>query len=260
MKCQEVEKHIINFVDGALPMELTDNIQQHNDNCNSCQNEIRDYKLLINKINNEKNISPPARLSLDFAQMIENEKQSKSKRMIVNNKKWWYSSVWLKIAAAIILFAGGFGVGKITVNNSEKQMVEMHQNINEMKQMMLLTMLNKQSPSERIKAVSLTNEIETPDNDVVNALCNTLLIDQNANVRMATIKALARFHQNEKIRKTLVKALQSEENPMIQIELINLLVTINEHKAVKPMKDIINEKDTEDIVKQIAEEGLSVLM
>jgi len=58
-----------------------------------------------------------------------------------------------------------------------------------MKQVMLLSLLNDPSASQRIRAVSYTDEFSSVDLKVIGALFTTLNGDPNVNVRLATLES-----------------------------------------------------------------------
>ena len=79
-----------------------------------------------------------------------------------------------------------------------------------------------------------------------------MLEDKNANVKIAIIDALLQFPQNDKIRQSLILAVEQEKEPLVQIKLINSLSVLREHRAQKPLEKIINNKETFQIVKNNA--------
>jgi len=76
--------------------------------------------------------------------------------------------------------------------------------------------------------------------------------DANANVKIATIDALLKYPTNENIRISLIKALEKEKTPLVQIKIIKSLSFLKENRAQKPLENIINNKQTYPIVKNNA--------
>lgn len=113
--------------------------------------------------------------------------------------------------------------------------------------------LNDASTGKRLEAVYAFNEqFQTEDQEMIKVLIKTLLNDSNANVKIATIDALLQFPQNEYIRKNLIKAIENEKEPLVQIKLINSLKILRETRAQKPLENIINNEKTYPIVKNNA--------
>ncbi len=91
------------------------------------------------------------------------------------------------------------------------------------KQFVLAGLNDMRSPATRINAVAKIEQLKNTGSDVVNALVNTLNSDPNANVRLAALDGLARFYREDNVRKTLVRSLKKQKEPVVQIALIELL-------------------------------------
>ena len=96
------------------------------------------------------------------------------------------------------------------------------------------------------------DEYSKEDDQIISTLIKILHDDKNANVKIATIDALLKFPQNEKIRKNLISAIEKEKLPLVQIKLIKSLSFLREHRAQKPLEEIINNEQTFPIVKSNA--------
>lgn len=122
----------------------------------------------------------------------------------------------------------------------------------------LLANLTDNSTGTRLEAVyEFSDAFKKEDSQIIKVLIKTLLEDENANVKIATIDALLKFPKNEEIRKGLIKALKKEKLPLVQIKLINSLSILREQRAQKPLEDIINNKETFPIVKNNATLAMS---
>ena len=117
----------------------------------------------------------------------------------------------------------------------------------------LMANLSDSSTGTRLEAVyNIDDAYEKEDNEIIDVLIETLLTDSNANVKIATIEALAKFPNNEKMRMSMVEALKKEHQPLVQIKLINTLSALRETRAKEPLKEIINNQNSFDIVKSNA--------
>ena len=120
-------------------------------------------------------------------------------------------------------------------------------------------LLKNESASQRIQAVNYTEEISIPDDKIINALVNTLKTDKNTNVRLAAVYSLARFKTNKTVKNAFIETLNKQEDPMIQIVIINMLVEMKEVKALEELKYLLKDKDLNEHVKSQAEIGIQVL-
>ncbi|MFY0604073.1 MAG: HEAT repeat domain-containing protein [Flavobacteriaceae bacterium] len=152
----------------------------------------------------------------------------------------------LSIAASIaIVFFIGFWLQKQSFD-SEKQL--------------LLASLTNDSVGVRLEGVYKFDETYSKeDKKIIDTLIKILYDDKNANVKIATIDALLKFPSNEKIRKSLILAIEKEKTPLVQIKLIKSLSFLREHRAQKPLENIINDEQTFPIVKSNAALAMETL-
>ena len=129
-----------------------------------------------------------------------------------------------------------------------------------MKQIVMLSKLDQSSPSLRIQAVNYMNEISSPDPNVINALINTMNTDENSNVRLAATTALSRFTDEDIVRDALIESLTIQDDPMVQITLINIMIGMHETKAKSYIEQIASNENTNKSVKSIAQRGIEILI
>jgi HEAT repeat protein len=124
----------------------------------------------------------------------------------------------------------------------------------------MLTMLKDESSSDRIQAVRYVEDIESPDQNIIEVLIKTLNNDKNVNVRMAAAYALARFSNQQMVSDSLVKSLSIQTDPLLQVTLINILAEKREKSALRPIQEIIANRNTLKEVRMVAENSLRVLI
>jgi hypothetical protein len=129
----------------------------------------------------------------------------------------------------------------------------------ETKELMMLTMLKRESASDRIQALNYSYDLQKPDVRILNALVYTLDHDNNINVRMAAAEAISRFGNEEIVRNSLVNSLLKQQEPTLQIAVIDLLTTLKERRAMSVLQTLANNEDTSEYVKKRAEESLKRL-
>ena len=131
--------------------------------------------------------------------------------------------------------------------------------IQETKDLLILSMLKKESPSERIQAVNYSYDLQQPDEQVLKALIYTLDYDRNVNVRIAAADAIGRFGNNANVRDALVKSLLKQQEPTLQISIIDILTKFNERRALPALRLLAEDGGTSDFVRQKAEESTRML-
>lgn len=268
MNCKEIEILLTDYIDGTLDSRLSEKVDAHLQNCSQCSQKLNEYIGLFQTIGEVKDQQPDGSLRDNFMAMLEQEKQNLT---LHNNTQKPGKSITLnpvvyRIAAAIALLITGFLFG-IQYNKSDKELAKseieikaLRNDVKEMKELVMFSMLKEESASARIKAVNYTKDIKEADQEVILALVDALNTDKNINVRIAAANALARFPHDKTVRASLITSLSKQSDPGVQITLINLLVEMEEKRALAPIRNIIKDKNTMKLVKEHAEKSIGVLL
>jgi hypothetical protein len=173
-------------------------------------------------------------------------------------KTIFFRPVIYRAAAAVALImlglAGGFWLNKNIQN--EKELAALRKEMEVTKQTMMAMLNNDQSASQRMQGVNVALTISSPDSDVVIALEKAMMSDLNTNVRLAALEALSKFAQEPSIRKILIESLSKQDDPMVQIALIQLLVNLKETGVVNDLEKIIENDKSIEAVKDEAYTGI----
>jgi len=174
-------------------------------------------------------------------------------------------SFWFQIAAAVILLVSGALVDRLILPASKQKNIPAYTSFNQdgeeyaMNNLFPGNILNERSPSARIRVIDSIQYIKEPDQDIIEVLFSVLNTDRNVNVRYTAVQTLAQYSQNEKIRTDLIESLTKQDDPLIQITLINLLTQSGEIRAGDAMKQLIYNPETQEIVREEAQKGLNIL-
>jgi len=177
----------------------------------------------------------------------------------------WEGMGVYRIAAVFALLIAGSLIGVVFYSlvagsGQMKEIAGMKSEINSLKVNSIFAMLKNESSSYRIQAVNYAEEIDAPDENIINALVETLNNDKNINVRMTAAFALSKFTSQRSVCDSLVSSLQRQDDPILQVTLINILVGIGEKNAIKPIERIISDDNTLDEVRSVAEKGVKMLL
>ncbi len=130
----------------------------------------------------------------------------------------------------------------------------MGQEIHDLKEMMMLSLLEKESATDRLKAVSLTEQMDQASKQVTSALLQTLNNDENVSVRLAALDALRPYSKDGQIREALVRSIAQQKSPLVQVALAELMAELQEKGAIDAFKSILEDGETpSDIKKKIRE-------
>ncbi|HTE27698.1 zf-HC2 domain-containing protein [Flavitalea sp.] len=270
MKCNDVLLLLIDYLDNELPQTSRTALELHLNTCESCSRELMEYKEIFSSIAGQHPVLPGIGLKENFDTMLQSEINILATTRIIDPiaekavPLLPIRNILMKIAACILLIAGGVVIGSVVTrskseNETTAQMAGLKTEVKEMKEAIMLNLLNDESASERIKAVTYVEQMNNPGEDVIRALINTLNLDQNVNVRLAALNTVSRFTSNQTVRDSLVNSLRQQKEPIVQIVLINILTDKKEVKAIGPIKEILSDKSTLPPVKDAASKGLKLL-
>jgi hypothetical protein len=204
---------------------------------------------------------PSEDLDLKFYGMLSIEKE-KSKSKKFDFVSWFTSESWIpKLSVSLVLLVLGFVGGSILQKSTGGgEVKELAKEVSGLKEMMMISMLEKESATDRLKAVSLSEEIQGPSKKVTEALFKTLNADPSVNVRLAALDALHNYSKSPTVREGLVRSIAQQDSPLVQIALAELMVSLQEKSSVKELKKILEQKATPKEVKQRIQESIKVLI
>lgn len=245
MKEQITDEQIIAFIEGERNEVLKKQLSENKE----LQARYAELKEVLSAIEESESFEVPAHIQRNFQQAIFT-KQNKLNKGIS----------WYQLAAAVALLIVGFGVGKFSEeapNTSE--LLSLKKEILSLKEITMTSALQQYSASERIMAVNQIEEIDKTTPRFSKALINTLNSDDSPNVRYAALQALSNYIDDAVIRAELVKSLETQSDPLIQIALISILMEASEKSALVPIKDILQKKEISPEVKKQAQIALEIL-
>lgn len=208
---------------------------------------------------------PSAQMTANFYEQLHTQTANADSAF---NLKEWFSSLWVRqpvvrwaysVALVAVGITGGFLINR-SGEESKNQIENLASEVVEMKEMMMLTLLEKESTSDRLKAVSLTNEMTDASTTVIDALIKTLNSDDNVNVRLSALEALYPYAESPNVRTGLIQSISQQDSPLVQIALAEMMVNLQEKKSVEELKKILKKEDTPAEIKERVKESIDVLI
>lgn len=247
--------HIVDLIPEYLDGHLSDTevkkLELHIQDCPACRKEIDEYKLLFGAFGSEQEVLPSNKLKANFEQLLQEEKDSQVKVVSIDSKPRNGMFQVLKVAASIALLVSAFFIGKNSQKNEfQNEFAALEEQTVEIKQTAMISLLENQSASKRIQGVQYINDFINPDEAIVIALADRMLNDENTNVRLSAMEALANFKNSDIVKEAFIEALRTENDPSIQIAIIQNLVEIQEKKAIGPMQDLLEQEGTQPFIKE----------
>jgi HEAT repeat protein len=180
------------------------------------------------------------------------------------NRLWQLQPRW-PLAYSIIVILVSFGCGFWVFHNSRndkqaQQLQALTTQVHELRQTMMLALLENPSASERIRGVSYTSEIKSADKQVIDALLATLNNDPNVNVRLSTLDALAHLANHPEVREGLIQSIVQQDSPLLQSAIADVMLKLQEKRSVGSFKELLKQKDLDHGVREKIKETITQLI
>ncbi len=265
MRCREFEEQLPDYLHQSLEPEHRRAVEEHLQRCGDCREQVA----LWNKLSMLPEEKPAAGFRVRFEAMLAAYQQGQEVR---ESRRIWklpsrrrtspgFFTPLAQAALVIVLVGLGFAGGRYVsgLNTNNRELTSLHQELAGMRQLVVLSLLQQQSASERLRAVTWSVRSNQADPEILSALTDTLRFDPSADVRLAALDALKHFSGQPRVRSELVDALRGQQSPLVQIGLIDLLVELREESALQRLKEFAQEQDLNPLVRQRAQAGIAQL-
>jgi HEAT repeat protein len=171
-----------------------------------------------------------------------------------------------RLAYTLVVFGFGFFAAWLAFSPNQQPQQQspdtqqLAMELSQMKQLLFTTLIDQPTAVDRLKAVNISQEIPEADEKVINALFNSLNHDPNVNVRLAAIEALKQHVDRPEVREQLILSINRQESPMVQIALADLMQALQERNAVPQLRQLLQDENTNELVKDKIKESINVLI
>ena len=248
--------------------------------CPDCQREFAALTQTANALDAMPVPQPSPRLRQNFYAMLEEEKQSAASVRVVAERELRArrASLWRWVLAPLVactLLLLGFALGKrslpaaISTEDSttrelvalREQMSQQRDQISEMKKLVSISILQQQQnpANDRLNEVLAAAKSSNPSVKVLEDLVLALALDPSVNVRLRAIEALYPHAEREVVRAGVLAALPREENPLVQLELIDFIAGAQDRNAAPVLERISTNETTDRTVRDAARVALAQL-
>lgn len=261
MNATEIKELIARYNSGAASPHDVKEIEKLIENGVLSISDLDDLKVLENQILNLDAPVPPLSMDDNFYHMLAKEKRNA--RGFEWRKFFSLPELLPRMAFAavtlIIGLAGGYFL-RTPDKQSGSQIEMLSEQVTQLKEMMMLTLLEKESASDRLKAVSLSSELDQASEKVTSALLQTLNSDENVNVRLAALEALRPYAKDSDVRQEIIRSIGKQQSPLVQVALAELMVELQDKSSVKELEKILHNERTPRDVKKKIEQSIDVLI
>jgi hypothetical protein len=206
---------------------------------------------------------PSAAMRAGFYQRLH-DLQSGRSPAVRGGFAWWkagLSGLVRQTAIVLALFCAGMYAGRLSMGGRAPgaETAQLQAQVQSLRETVALSLIDRQSPTSRLEAVSWSSQVAHPDRDLLSALVSTLDHDPNTNVRLAALDALEKFSDEAPVRQGMVNALADQDSPLVQIALIDALVHMREKTAAGEFRKLSTEADANVAVRQRARWALQTM-
>lgn len=267
MNCNTAIERFADYLAGELGPAERKEFERHLSDCSACAAELRGLSETWSKLGVLPVERPSTDLRRRFYEMLETEKREIAEAERAEKRRLRAESGWLRRpafqlgAAAALLAVGvlaGLGLGRLGVGGGAS-VASLNREVQDMRQTLAVSLMKQDSPFARLEGVGLSRELEAPKQDFVEALFQALDNDPNINVRLAVVDSLYLYSNRPGVRERVLRSLDTQQSPIVQAALIDLLVGMRERRAVESLKRLIQDQNIMPQVRQRAQQGIAKL-
>jgi hypothetical protein len=270
MNCEKIREQIPECLGGRLDKTVRDQLVEHLETCASCRTEVAELNAVWRALESMKAADAEPAMKLRFMEVLEAYKAGAGQAAGMTSpmskagpRSGWFvpmHPVW-QIAMAASLLVGGVFLGRYESRpqpgapNSElanTQVAQLKGEIDGLRQLVALSMLQQQSPSARLRGVSYSEAMSQPDQQVEQALLYAVNHDTNVNVRLSAVDALQKFAGRPDVIRAMAQAIPVQDSPLVQIALIDMLVQLNARIETPALVTLSLDGQTDEVVRQRA--------
>ena len=276
MQCEEVREQLADYVIDQIQEPARSLIDGHLMTCKTCRGEAEEIQGLWTTLGSIPATEPGPETRARFQMMLEAyqhglEQASSRKRnpwQALNSwlGRWWPSQPALQLGVSLALLLLGAFIGRQYFTTTpaappppNNEVTELRGELSQMRQVVALSLMQQDSATDRLRGVNWSYQLQQPGREVLSALLNTLMHDSNVNVRLATVDALRQFGDQTVVRRGVVEAMKRQESPMVQIALIDLAVDLKEKDSIATLRQLTEDQNINETVRQRAQKGLAEL-
>ncbi len=263
MNDKEFKERMIDSLSGNLTEEKQQEFKQFLVENPDHKEEFEATKLFWND-GGQEIPEPTSAMDVKFYTMLNAELNSKEKVSFIKKlENILFGSFPKQLAYTMAILTMGLFVGtqlNFGVNPSEGTIAEAKEETEKVRSQLVLTLLDQPSANKRLQAVNEVNKLNTVTETIIKALFSTLNNDDNVNVRLSAIEALKNYTEIPLVREGLIASIINQKSPMVQITLADLMVKLQEKKAVESFKELIKKEDVNTNAKEKMEESIQSIL
>ena len=261
MNCEGAIDRFLESLTGELDASTSVDLETHLATCATCRESCDGLRALWRDLEALPQERPSEALRPRFYAMLHAWRQEQRRRRSLRERLngwlegWWPRQPLVQFGLALVALMVGLGLGP-RLHRTPSELAQLRTEIQSTRRIATISMLQQQSPSQRLQGVSFSYQLQDPDADVIQALLQSLDTDPNVNVRLAAADALGQFPDLPQVRQGLVDSFQRQTSPLVQIALIDQLVLVTDPEVVAMLRRLAQDPELNKAVRQRAQWGL----
>jgi len=271
MTCHEIRNKMPELLNDELPAAEASLLRGHLLSCPSCRQEFQELDETWMRLGIIDEEQPGPGLRRNFYRQLESYKKELAPPQRMEWRRslarflpnWKIPAPALRFAAAVAIVAVGFGAGFFSgaaKKGASRQLAALNHEVQDLKQQVSLGLLSQPSASARLQGLSMTSRLQDPDPLLLQTLLDMLDNDPSVNVRLSAVDALYLFADREQVRTAMSASLSRQQSPLVQIALIDLLVSLREKRAAAALKNFLADGQVMPEVRQRAQSGINQIL
>jgi hypothetical protein len=271
MTCQKIKLLFPDYLIGDISAEDRLSVQSHLADCQGCRRELENLSEMWTKLGVLPEQLPSDSLRGRFYGMLDGYKRELEKKPTEPRwqkafaawmEKWWPRRPAFQFGFTLFALVAGITVGFLIRNGlpPANDLGSLRSEVRGLRLTMASSLLDNKAASERLKGIHISADLSDPGDELLGRLLQTLNGDDNINVRLAAVDALYLFRDHPMVVDGLAQSLTRQESPLVQVALIDLMVSVRERRAVDALRALLRNESLNPEVKQRAEQGLAELL
>lgn len=252
MNCDHYITKITDVLTGEITKAEKESCLSHYMTCGPCGKTFEALSGTWDDLGSLPDHSPSANVSKRFYAMLEGAQTNQPVQSLQTEKKTipFPNRVWFQAFAAAALIAFGFLLGRpVPKRTFSLDQVNIQDD----------NLLWYQAPSAmaRLQAISnLPQQQSQPNKQLQPILFFVLERDTSVDVRLAALRAIKSMAPSEELVKNLTQSVLFQEEPLVQIEILDYLVELNLGNTTQTLETLLQREPLNPFVKQRAQELL----
>ncbi len=239
------EAELIDYLAGELPADRHAEVTDLLATDPQLAAEARELRGLLQEISDQPEPEPSSRADDRFESLLADAIGQPPRRQVKVRSLIW-KVVGIAAAIALVFAAGRFYQAGSNAD-FDRQLAA--------NRTLMLELMQAERSSDRIEATVVATRMAAPDSETTEDLGYLLRSDDNTNVRLAALTALRRFAEDAGVRNELLRALAADPPLVVRIELVELLVSVREQRALPYLEELMRSDSLPRPVRDLARLG-----